>query len=194
MVGKNKSTMCHESNESIRSDFTVGLRRYSTGLTDVEYSPTFPNTWKSFQQLARFDSSRHKRYTVAAFSSPSFEQMLSSSSESDEPGFIEKPDPPVVKKGSNSTSKRNRFSSGYILGFFLKKQNLTACKQDKVSKRSSQQNLKQTNETTKRTRVNSCEAKKQRLHKIHSVPNIRAKPSPQTSGISSSSLSTDIEQ
>ncbi|XP_028394178.1 protein kinase C iota type-like isoform X1 [Dendronephthya gigantea] len=185
MVGKNK-LMFNESNESIRSEFTVNLRRYSTGLTDVEYSPTFPNTWKSFQQLTRFDSSRQKRYTVAvgSFPTPSFEQGLSSSSESDEAVFNDEPAPPLAKDGSNSTSKRNRFSSGYILGFFLRKQNLAECRQENVSRKYSQQNAKQYNETAKRTPVvNTCERKKQqRLHKIHSVPNIRAKPSPQTKG------------
>jgi hypothetical protein len=180
MVGKNK-TMRNQSNESIRSEFTINLRRYSTGVSNVEYSPTFPNTWKSFQQLTRFDSSRQKRYTVGAFPSPSFgEESQFSSSESDG-SFEDKttvPLAPLAKEINASTPKRNRFSSGYILGLFIKKQNLP----QQCSKGCSEQYAKQKNESEQRTTVN-CDPKKRRLHKINSAPNIRVKPAQDTKGI-----------
>ncbi len=179
MVGKNKP-MYNQSNESIRSEFTISLRRYSTGISDVEYSPTFPNTWKSFQQLTRFDSGRQKRYTVGAFPSPSFAQASQlSSSDSEEFGYFEDKtiNAPLAKEVNASTPKRNRFSSGYILSLFLKKQTLP----EQCSK-GSEQHTKQKNENEQRTTVN-CDPKKRRLHKINSAPNIRAKPTQDTKGI-----------
>lgn len=192
MVGKNKA-MYNRSNESIRSEITVGCRRYSTGVSDVEYSPTFPNTWKSFQQLTRFDSSRQKRYTVGAFPSPSLahESQLSSSGSDEISLFEDKTSTsslaPLVKEVNTNTPKRNRFSSGYILSLFLKKQSLAECGDEQGSSGSSQQRDKQKTDSEQRTAVN-CDPKKRRLHKINSAPNIRVKPSQDTKGILTVSL------
>ena len=184
MVGKNKG-MCNQSNESIRSEFTINFRRYSTGISDVEYSPTFPNTWKSFQQLTRFDSSRRKRYTVGAFPSPSFAPNNElSSSESDEIFYFEDATsssslaPPLTKEVTQNTPKRNRFSSGYILSLlFLKKQNSTTeCEQKSRSKNDGK------TEKEKRSTLNS-DSKKRRLHKINSAPNIQVRQSQESKGI-----------
>ena len=192
MVGKNKA-MYNRSSESIRSEITVGFRRYSTGISDVEYSPTFPNTWKSFQQLTRYESSRQKRYTVGAFPSPSLvHESQFSSSDSDEIGVFEHKTStsslaPLVKEVNTNAPKRNRFSSGYILSLFLKKQNLAECGDKQGSAGSSQQRDKQKTDGEQRTAVN-CDPKKRRLHKINSAPNIRVKSSQDTKGILTVSL------
>ena len=192
MVGKNKA-MYNRSNESIRSEMTIGFRRFSTGVSDVEYSPTFPNTWKSFQQLTRFDTSRQKRYTVGAFPSSSFVQESQfSSSESEEIcPFEDKTSTaslaPVVKEANSNAPKRNRFSSGYILGLFLKKQNLADCGNNESSSGRSQQPGKQKTENEQRASAN-CDPKKRRLQKINSAPNIRVKSFQDTRGILTASL------
>ena len=170
MVGKTK-LMYNQSNESIRSEFTVSVRRYSTGFSDVENSPTFPNTWKSFQQLTRFDSSQQKRYTVGAFPSPNFASQLSAS-ESDEIGYLQDTTTvvPLVKEVKAGTPKKNRFSSGYILSLFLKKQNGT------------EQRMKQKIKSFEQQTTVNCDPKKRRLKKINSAPNIRVKSSQDTKG------------
>jgi hypothetical protein len=170
MVGKN-NLMYNQSNESIRSEFTVSVRRYSTGISDVENSPTFPNTWKSFQQLTRFDSSRNKRYTVGAFPSPNFASQWSSS-ESDEIGYFQDTATaaPLVKDVNAGTPRKKRFSSGYILSLFIKKQSVTE-----------QHSKQKVTECDRQTIVN-CDPKKRRLKKINSAPNIRVRPSQDTKG------------
>lgn len=167
--------MYKQSNESIRSEFTINLRRSSIEICgDAEHSPTFPNTWKHFTHL----TNKQKRYTVGAFPSATLAQgtQLFSSNESAKVFYFGDCNnnnsapltPSFVKKVSSGIPKRNRFSSGHILGFFLKKQTVNSSKSC-----SERYNVKQRSE--QRTSVN-CDSKFQ-------DSNFRAKPARETKGI-----------
>ena len=191
-MGGNKD-MCNNSNESIRSEFTISFRRFSTGVTEVDHSPTFPHTWKSFQHLTGYDSTRPKRYTVAAFPSNfKVEETEFSSSESDDQITAYLRDhktTPLAKESNASVPKRNRFSSGYIFSWFLKRQTLVSCEGQQSSAASSNTaHEKQVKNVSEEQTAVNCETKMRRIQKINSAPNIRTKPAQNTKGIMISTL------
>lgn len=156
MVGKTNNS----SSGCVRSELSIVVRRHSESVSEQDYSPTFPNTWKSFQHLGRRDSRRIKRYTVGCFSSPGFagSSQLPSSEEIDHiTAYLKEKgcstSSSLASKQATNLPKRNRFSSGYILGLFMRRQNLEE-QQEKRNPASSTSNVKR------------------KIHKINSAPNI----------------------
>lgn len=163
MVGKTDSS---NSGDSVtKSDLHIALTSASVDLGELDYSPTFPNTWKSIQSLGRCDSwRRHKRYTVACFPSTdlsassqltSFETTSTVAARVDERRLV-----PLTPKEDDNLPRRKRFSSGFILGLFIKKQDMANVQQ----------------------RGQAANTKKQ-IHKINSAPNISKSERKNVTGI-----------
>lgn len=154
MVGKTDSS--NGSDSVTKSDLDISLTRASVDFGELDYSPTFPNTWKSIHSLGRCDSwRRHKRYTVACFPSSDFaasSQLVSSETTDNIAAYAEEERfVPLVPDKDDNLPRRKRFSSGFILGLFMKKQDLANVQQ----------------------RQKAANTKK-KLHKIHSAPNIKS--------------------
>lgn len=125
MVGKNDS--CNSS-EGVKSGLNIGAARSSGDVDSLDYSPTFPYAWENFQNFSRLDSRRNnKHYSVGCLPlSDLAEKSHCPSTEEIAPNRAYLTDLRCVPLEPDGVDlpKRKRFSSGYLLGLFMRRQNI----------------------------------------------------------------------